>query len=162
MGVSSSLPEQLDQILAVVTLALKRVSSSHRNEIQRQIKHDAHLEEQQIQKAHKRQAVIHGAWHDGRLDCVAGNGIMSELGVGDERFELDSINAALSPEEEEAIENEKAFKKHKAQNSMDITSSLPIVVIRNYTANFGSSTKEALLEALAQWAAKLIENQVNK
>lgn len=83
---------------------------------------------------------------------------MSELGVGDERFE------AMSPEEEKAIvtENEKGFKKHKAQNSVDITNSLPIVVIKNYTANFGSPTKEALLEALAQWAAKLIENQVNK
>jgi hypothetical protein len=88
---------------------------------------------------------------------------MSELGVGDERFELaNSINVAMSPEEEEAIENEKTFKKHKAQNSTDITNSLPIVVIKNYTANFGSSSKEALLEALAQWAAKLIENQVNK
>jgi hypothetical protein len=162
-GVSSSLPEQLDQILAVVTLALKRVSSSRRNEIQRQIKHDAHLEEQRIQRAHKLQAIIHGTWHDGRLDCVAGNGIMSELGVGDECFELANSVNAMSPEEEEALgtENEKAFKRRKAQNSIDITNSLPIIVIKNYTASFGSSTKEALLEALAQWAAKLIENKVN-
>lgn len=89
---------------------------------------------------------------------------MSELGVGDECFELANSINAMSPKEEEAMgtENEKAFKKHKAQNSMDITNSLPIVIIKNYTANFGSSTKEALLEALAQWAAKLIENQVNK
>ena len=158
------MPEQLDQILAVVTLALKRVSSSHRFEIQRQIKHHTHLEEQRIQKAHKHQAVIHGTWHDGRLDCVAGNGIMSELGVGDECFEPANSIYDILPEEEEAMltENEKVFKKHKAQNAMDITNSLPIVVIKNYTANSGSSTKEALLEALAQWAAKLIENQVNK
>ena len=90
---------------------------------------------------------------------------MSELGVGDECFELANSINAMSPEEEEAMvteENEKAFKKHKAQNSMDITNSLPIVIIKNYTAKFGSSTKEALLEALAQWAAKLVENQVNK
>ena len=86
---------------------------------------------------------------------------MSELGVGDECFELAN---AMSPEDEEVIgtENEKAFKKYKAQNSVDVTNSLPIIVIKNYTTNFGSSTKEALLEALAQWAAKLIENQVNK
>jgi hypothetical protein len=160
-GVSSSLPEQLNQILSVVTLALKGVSSSHRIEIQRQIKYQANLEEQQIQKAHERQVIIHGTWHDGRLDCVAGNGIMSELGIGDERFEIaNSINT----EEKEAMmaENEKAFRKQKAQNSADITNSLPIVVIKNYTSNFGSPTKEALLEVLAQWAAKLIENQVNK
>ena len=127
------------------------------------MKHHAHLEEQRIQRAHKRQAIIHGTWHDGRLDCVAGNGIMSELGVGDECFELlNSIDAMSLEEEPMATEYEKAFKKHKVQHSMDITNSLPIVVIKNYTANFGSSTKEALLEALAQWAAKLIENQVNK
>ena len=89
---------------------------------------------------------------------------MSELGVGDERFELASSFNTMSLEEEKAMvtENEKAFKKHKAQNSMDVTNSLPIVVIKNYTAKFGSSNKEALLEALAQWAATLIENQVNK
>ena len=86
---------------------------------------------------------------------------MSELGVGDECFELAN---SMPPEEEEAMgtDNEKAFKIHKAQNSMDVTNSLPIIVIKNYTANFGSSTKEALLEALARWAAKLIENKVKK
>jgi RNA12 protein len=143
---------------------LKGVSSSHRIEIQHQIKYHTDLEEQQIQKAHKRQAIIDGTWHDGRLDCVAGNGIMSELGVGDECFEIANSIKTMSSEEEEAMiaENEKAFRKQKAQNSTDITSSLPIVVIKNYTANFGSPTKEALLEALAQWAATLIENQVNK
>lgn len=89
---------------------------------------------------------------------------MSELGVGDECFELANSINAMSLEEEKVMisENEKAFKKHKGQNSMDITNSLPIVVIKNYTANFGSSNKEALLEALAQWAATLIGNQVNK
>ena len=89
---------------------------------------------------------------------------MSELGVGDECFELAHSINAIWPEEEEAMgtENEKAFKKYKAQNSMDVTNSLPIIVIKNYTANFGSITKEALLEALAQWGAKLIENKVNK
>ena len=89
---------------------------------------------------------------------------MSELGVGDECFELANSIISISPEKEEAMgtENEKAFKKHKAQNAIDVTNSLPIIVIKNYTANFGSSTKEALLEALARWAAKLIENKVKK
>ena len=89
---------------------------------------------------------------------------MSELGVGDECFELSNSINAMSPEEEEAMgtENEKAFRKYKTQNSIDVTNSLPIIVIKNYTTNFGSSTKEALLEALAQWAAKLIENKVKK
>ena len=84
--------------------------------------------------------------------------------MGDECFEIADSIKTMSSEEEEAMiaENEKAFRKQKAQNSTDITSSLPIVVIKNYTANFGSPTKEALLEALAQWAATLIENQVNK
>lgn len=161
-GFSSSLPEQLDQILTVVTLALKGVSSSHQLEIQRQIKYHADLEEQLIQKAHKRLAVIHGTWHDGRLDCVAGNGIMSELGLGDECFGVANSIDTMSPGETMIVEDEKVFRKQRVQNSTDITDSLPIVIIKNYTANFGSPTKEALLDALAQWAATLIENQVNK
>lgn len=68
--------------------------------------------------------------------------------MGVESFELANSVSAMSPEQTRVTENEKAFKKHKAQNSMDITNSLPIVVIKNYTVNFGSSTKEALLEAL--------------
>ena len=89
---------------------------------------------------------------------------MSELGVGDERFEITNFLNTNSVEEDEVVivENEKTSRKQKVQNSMDITSSLPIVVIKNYTSNFGSPTKEALLEALAQWAATLIENQVDK
>lgn len=43
----------LNQILAVVTLALKRVSSSHRIKIHCQIKHDAHLDKQRIQNTRK-------------------------------------------------------------------------------------------------------------
>lgn len=163
MGLSSSLLEHLDQILNVVTLALKDVSSSHGIEVQRQIKRQTHLEEQRIQEVHKRQAIIHGTWHDGRLDCLAGNGIMSELGVGDECFEnVDFCNTFFAEEQVIIAENEKAFKKQKAPNTMDATNSLPIVVIMNYAAKYGSPTKEALLEALAQWAATLIENQVNQ
>lgn len=162
-GISSSLTEQLDQILTVVTLALKRVSSSHRSKIERQIERQEHLEDQRTEETHKRWAITHGAWHDGRLDCVAGNGIMSELGVGDERFETANFSNTILSEEEKVttVENEKALRK-KAQDPMDMTNSLPIVVIKNYAANFGSPTKEALLEALAQWSATLIENQVSK
>lgn len=89
---------------------------------------------------------------------------MSELGVGDERFELANFDNTMLPEEEKVMigENEKPFRKQKAQNSMDITKSLPIVVIKNYSANFGALGKEVLLQALAQWAATLVENQVSK
>jgi hypothetical protein len=31
------------------------------------------------------QSIRQGRWHDGRLDAVAGNGAMSELGVGIEK-----------------------------------------------------------------------------
>ena len=80
--------------------------------------------------------------------------------MGDEYFEMANSINSVSPEEEEAMtaENEKAIRKQKAPNSTDLTNSLPIVVVKN----FGSPTKEVLLEALAQWTAKLIENQVNK
>ena len=53
---------------------------------------------------------------------------MSELGAENECFELANSINSMSPEKEEATgtENEKSFKKHKAENSVDITNSLPI------------------------------------
>ena len=50
---------------------------------------------------------------------------MSELGAENECFELANSINSMSPEKEEATgtENEKSFKKHKAENSVDITNS---------------------------------------
>ncbi|KDR81387.1 hypothetical protein GALMADRAFT_58608 [Galerina marginata CBS 339.88] len=157
-GLSSSLPEQLKQILDVVTSSLSGVSSSHRTAIQRKIEHQESLEYLHVQEAHRRQAILSGTWHDGRLDCVAGNGVMSELGVGVEQFGDDM--AVENPSLQASDGQEKMARKIKALEDVDGIESLPIVVIRNYAANVGTSTREELLTVLAQWAATLTENQI--
>lgn len=162
-GLSSSLPEQLKQILEVVTHALNGVSSSHRSTIQKQLKATKELELRRVQAARRRQAILEGTWHDGRLDCVAGNGIMSELGVGDELFDGEMTEHLKRYEEsmqKNKDEQECLSRRQKTLTEVEAITSLPVVVIRNYAANFGSTTKEDLLVVLAQWAAKLVENHV--
>ncbi|KJA27306.1 hypothetical protein HYPSUDRAFT_62986 [Hypholoma sublateritium FD-334 SS-4] len=162
-GLSSSLPEQLKQILEAVTHALNGVSSSHRSTIQKQLKATEELKLRRVQAAHRQQAILEGTWHDGRLDCVAGNGIMSELGVGDELFDGEMTEHIKRYEEsmqKNKDEQEYLSRRQKTLTEVEAITTLPVVVIRNYAANFGSTTKEDLLVVLAQWAAKLVENHI--
>lgn len=153
-GLSNSLSDQLKEVLSATETALKGVTSSHRAAIQRQIKNDEKREVSRIQAERRRNQIRQGVWHDGRLDCVAGNGIMSELGVGDERFdEADAVSFTAK----EHSENEE--KTGQYQQHFDTVNALPVVVIRNYTTKIGSD-REELLTVLAQWAASLAEKQI--
>uniref|UniRef100_A0A8H7Y4C2 Mitochondrial escape protein 2 n=1 Tax=Psilocybe cubensis TaxID=181762 RepID=A0A8H7Y4C2_PSICU len=158
-GISSSLPEQLKQILGVVTVALRSVSSVHRASIQRQIQDREAEEARRIQDARKRHAIMSGTWHDGRLDCIAGNGVMSELGIGDELFSED-MEITLSSDEFKNIseEQDNTQRKKKALEDVEAIKALPIVVIRNFAAS--SSSKEEVLDVLSQWGASLTENHI--
>jgi RNA12 protein len=83
-GLSSSLTDRLQQILDVVGKGLQGVSSSHRASITRQVERVKREENEKVEEGWRRERVRRGLWHDGRLDCVAGNGIMCKLGIGDE------------------------------------------------------------------------------
>jgi hypothetical protein len=115
----------------------------------------------QADELRRKDEIRRGTWHDGRLDCVAGNGIMSELGVGDELFgEKDGVeplycsDLSLKQKKQEGVPG-----KGRAAEDAEAVASLPIVVIRNYSVKLGSS-REELLGVLAEWATTLIENQV--
>ncbi|KAF9459344.1 RNA12 protein-domain-containing protein [Collybia nuda] len=155
-GLTSSLTDQLHQILSVVGTALKGVSSSHRSAIQRQIRNREIQEAKRKNEAMAREKIKRGTWHDGRLDCVAGNGVMSELGIGDELIGGDDMVEIVTGELEH---REDTSRKQKVKEELEAVASLPIVVIRNYAAKVGSN-REELLEVLAQWAAMLAETQV--
>lgn len=150
---SSSLPEQLKQVLDVVTAALQRVASTHRAEIQKEVQNQERIETRRKQEEQRRRAILAGTWHDCRLDSIAGNGIMSELGVGDELFSEDK---ELPPQNSDQIQ-ENPTKATQVLDDGGIDP-LPIVVIRNFAA--GSSTREDALTVLSQWVASLVENQV--
>lgn len=131
----------------------------HRASIQRQIQDKEAEEIRRIQDARKRQAIISGTWHDGRLDCVSGNGVMSELGVGDELFNED-MEIAMCPDQlkEMSEDQDSTQRKQKALEDVEAIKALPIVVIRNFAAS--TSSKEDVLDVLSQWGASLAENHV--
>jgi len=110
----------------------------------------------------RRRRIRWGTWHDGRLDCVSGNGIISELGVGDELLEdnIDDVADVNMHDESMLMEsqNEGARRKQSVEDEQAVRG-LPVVVIRNFAPKGGAS-KDELLSVLAQWAATLAENQV--
>lgn len=173
-GLSNSLTEQLKQILEVVGTGLVGVSSSHRKAVQHKIDEQTRAEEKQAAEESRRERIRRGTWHDGRIDCIAGNGVMSELGFGDELMGDDDMEATPKDalkrfgddntrEREAASKKQAGEDRERKQRSVEdgqTVGSLPIVVIRNFAAKGGAS-REELLSVLATWAATLIENQVS-
>ncbi|THV08025.1 hypothetical protein K435DRAFT_825312 [Dendrothele bispora CBS 962.96] len=149
-GFSTSIEEQLQQILNVVATALKKVGSAHREQIEKEAQ-KRKKEEAKQQKQTKPPA----ASHDGRLDCVSGNGVISELGVGDEKIQ-DSTGDAPAESQEKQQEGQ-AAKRQK--NEANISDPLPVVVIRSY-ASKGGMHREEIMNVVATWAARLAESQI--
>lgn len=158
----------------MVGSGLAGVSSSHRNAIERQIKEQERVEQKKAQDASRRERIRRGVYHDGRLDVVAGNGVMSELGIGDELMSEDDMNGtpedvaerlrddAIWEKEEEATKESEKDKERKQRSIQDAQAvgALPIVIIKNYASKVGSN-REELLSVLATWAASLAENKVS-
>lgn len=94
-----------------------------------------------------------GEWHDGRLDCIAGNGIMSELGIGDEKFGPDDADGGT--EEKELLDTEVS----DANGDLEAIKRLPVVVVRGFEDKVGGRSE--LLDVVAQWATSLVDNKVS-
>ncbi|KAF9492251.1 hypothetical protein BDN71DRAFT_1396959 [Pleurotus eryngii] len=162
-GFSSSLPDQLTQMLSVVTRALQATPASHIHAAALKRAREEQDEERKAEKNIVLHKIRHGTWHDGRLDCVAGNGVMSELGIGDEAMGVledeygDDVGvveiageALTEPEAmreammelgrtdrgDGEVERPKEKKNgHHRQPAADAEaiSAIPIVIIRNYS-----------------------------
>ena len=124
-----------------------------------------------------------GAWHDGRLDCVAGNGVMSELGLGEEpTFDSDLYSLPTPPplmDDVAPIEGEAVpptaqslsialpqqggviAKPSDADVDVDdeteFIRTLPIIVFQNYAQKAG---KGDVWNVLAEWGTSLVENRI--
>lgn len=176
---ASSLPDATQQILAVVGKALQRVHASHRHDTQKRILKEEHARKVEDEEGRRLARIKNGTWHDGRLDCVAGNGVMSELGIGDELWGVDDVAGSMflglekdSPhnEKQQAVSerNGEDTRKKKAQVDVEAVSALPIVIIRNFDSKTiggmglaaRANSREDVLNTLANWAGSLVENQV--
>ncbi|KAG2158089.1 RNA12 protein-domain-containing protein [Suillus bovinus] len=168
-GFKSSLEDQLKQILEVTGTALKKVNHFLRTSAQRAVKAAQEAEARQAEEARTRARIRAGTWHDPRLDCIAGNGIISELGVGDELLEGDDGGfVGLDAMKEDVVNSNGGWEKTSEEltrqqrrhgEDAQAVHTLPIVVIKNYAAR-GRVYKEELLGVLAHWAASLVENQI--
>ncbi|KAJ7366501.1 RNA12 protein-domain-containing protein [Mycena albidolilacea] len=157
-NVSSTLPEQVREMLAVVRRSLKHVKSSHQRYAIRLMRQRARQEESEKIHAVRSERIQRGTWHDGRLDCVAGNGVMAELGLGDERMGDDDDIVLASVKQEEGCEAVDTRRKQKSKAEIAAVDGLPIVVLRNFDAR--GSNRGEVYDVLAEWAADLVENQL--
>ncbi|KAJ7632265.1 RNA12 protein-domain-containing protein [Roridomyces roridus] len=148
-NLSTSLPDQVRGMLSVVRKALQSANSSHQRDVQREIRRQARAEEHARRDAILRERILRGIWHDGRLDCVSGNGVISELGVGDEILDGQDVTSTRV--------EEKPASERKKEKQVEAVGSLPIVVIRNFSSR--GSTREEVFDVIAEWAAGLVENQ---
>ncbi|KAG8798261.1 mitochondrial escape protein 2 [Serendipita sp. 398] len=126
-GLSSSVEQQQKEILEVVGNALKGVSYRYR-EIQRTKEVRKTLATQTEAKLKETMEKIQeGVYHDARIDAVAGTGVTSELGIGDERMtEKDVYRSNKPPKavEKAIVKVEEAITsgKEKVQQQFDSTS----------------------------------------
>ncbi|KAI0085448.1 exonuclease [Irpex rosettiformis] len=182
-GLSSSLADQLKQILEVVGTGLQSVNTTYRKNHKKELKRERLQRLQEAEDARQRQRILEGTWHDGRLDCVAGNGAMSELGIGDELMgeadmdapktaeanvsegkstgnEKVAAAAAAADDKLEKIEEEEDSRKQISEEDLQAIEAMPIVILQGFQSKSGNARREELLNELATWAAALAENHV--
>ena len=175
---SSTLTDQLKQVLEAVATGLRSVNISYRKHHQKQLEAERVAQLRAKDEARVKQRISAGTWHDPRLDCVAGNGIMSELGIGDELFgDADADIKEPAVGDEKAVAGESgswtwnwtlgwggnSTKKSSPANTEELRAieAMPIVVINNFDSKGSSPRKEELLKVLSQWAAALADNGVS-
>ena len=169
-GFATPLDQQIKQVLEVVATALKETSESRREALKDDLRHQEEVQQRREGKVKRTRLIEKGLWHDGRLDCIAGNGVMSELGFGEEEMtEKDSVvpvmNATVEPTPTTNLVDSAAIHSALVQKQAsevdaerDYTESLPILVLDNFTQK--TNTKPEIWNVLAEWAAGLVENKV--
>jgi hypothetical protein len=173
-GFATPVDQQLKQVLEVVGTALKDISVGERKQRDAEEHERLQAAEREQEKRRRQELIRRGGWHDGRLDAVAGNGVMSELGFGMEGLSSDDLSASNSvagvdvaglevPTDakiqdmttEQHIKNDSAAETDK---ELDFIDSLPILVLDNFVQK--ANTKTELWNVLAEWGASLVENKI--
>jgi len=149
-----------------VAHGLRRATASRRSEADRRIERAEADEEKIIEDAKRRERIRRGTWHDGRIDCVSGNGVMSELGLGIESWDqMDEDPQKIEHDADAELLakpelNEKVRQEREYRNAQDV-GALPVVVIKNFDASGSKAGKEHISAALADWAADLVNGNVS-
>ncbi|CED82195.1 Mitochondrial escape protein 2 [Phaffia rhodozyma] len=184
-GFSTDFPTQLKQILDLVSSALKHVSEDSTLERTSGVKRKELCALRESERTELAERLKRIGWHDGRLDDLAGNGIMSELGYGIERLlptdvptEEDALflslstvgsttlgsplgqalPSSLSSPTAVAMEAQKEKDRIQLESENDSINSLPVVVLKNFASK--GDRKPELWSTIAEWSASLVENRI--
>ncbi|KDQ13211.1 hypothetical protein BOTBODRAFT_188730 [Botryobasidium botryosum FD-172 SS1] len=175
VGFSSSVENQLKDILAAVGTGLKRVKVQNLKIAQEKLDSEGEETQAAIERRALSQRIRRGLYHDGRIDCVAGSGVMCELGFGDEALREEDADADPVWEAEDVLGLEHRSEKmeghdeseHEAgaeKRPLDILvdhsdiAALPIVIIKNYSRR--GAERVDVLAILSDWAAGLAQDKV--
>ncbi|GHJ88128.1 hypothetical protein NliqN6_4530 [Naganishia liquefaciens] len=173
-GFATPVDQQLKQVLEVVGTALKDISMSERKQRDAEELERTQAAEREQERRHRQEMIRRGGWHDGRLDAIAGNGVMSELGFGMEELTANDLSAStaipgvdvagLEVPSDANIQDMKVshdIKRTSAAETdkeLEFIDSLPVLVLDNFVQK--ASTKTELWNVLAEWGASLVENKI--
>lgn len=152
-GLSSSLQDQVKEVLDVVEQGLRQAVdhvSRQREECEKSKRRRSLLKADRLAK------IRSGYSHDGRIDCVSGNGIISELGVGIERFDETD---GLSQTHGDRI-NEQSNAGKEEHKSIRSTEAIPVVIIKHYDPNC-QGNEAIITTALINWVGRLVSNKAS-
>ncbi len=155
-GLSSSLPDQVKQILEVVGTALRSVSSSRRKQLLRSHERADRIKEKERITKQVQERIRRDVWHDPRMGAAVGGGVIAELGVGDEPFEKRDEELVTYSHEIEAPTPTPSKREGSKTPDVQEVSILPVVVLKNYS----TGGKEEVMGVFAKWAAALVEGKV--
>ncbi|GAA5900008.1 Yme2p [Sporobolomyces salmoneus] len=180
-GFSSNLDTQLKAILEVTASALAKLSGTIRSRsLASSASASSAIEHKQLKDSVARQLVEERTIRDGRIDAVAGNGAMSELGAGVETplLSVKDENEVIKEEKMEIVgprtsELVKEASKSLKRDTIEIETGegkiikekepemerLPVVIIKGFAAK-GEAKQEVLWDVLAEFAAIVVENQI--
>ena len=153
---------QVKEMLEVVGTGLRNVSSRQAKKLENIAQGNEECNRANQINSEREAAIRLGVWHDGRLDCVAGNGVMCELGIGDEymgELDYDPVRSPDSAFERIAFSGnaEGKGRENTVPKGSTAVETLPIVIIKNFATKRG---RDEVLTVMANWAASLVNNQV--
>ena len=161
----------MKQILEVVGTGLTRVNTTYRERRERERCHHKADEIGKVDDARISERIKQGTWHDGRIDAVSGNGVISELGVGDEylgekaageRFLSFGSSVGGASVGNGFGNDAEAKRRQRSEEELQAIETMPVIIIKNFDSKGPGFKREELLDVLAQWAATLTENKVHQ
>ncbi|KAH7107757.1 exonuclease [Auriculariales sp. MPI-PUGE-AT-0066] len=166
-GYNATLEQQVRDMLQVVASGLQGVASAHTTDVKRQEERQRRRIAHEEHRAELLERVERGAFHDGRIDCVAGNGVMSELGLGDEPVSEKDYDAkppapTVVNDEQGRMDQDVKFlpatQQDRLSNVPENIKALPVIIIKNFAAR--DVQRAEILDAIAEWTRTLVDNQI--